>query len=65
MARVSPRFGFSHFEIFMDGFRGYKGACLPKDTKALIQLGDKIKVSMDLLKQVDKINEKLLKLKKT
>lgn len=64
MAKVSPRFGFSHFEIWMDGFRGYKGACLPKDTKALIQLADKLKVNMDLLKQVDRINERLLKIKK-
>lgn len=64
MARVSPRFGFSHFDIWMDGFRGYKGACLPKDTKALIQFGDKIGMSMDLLKSVDRINEKILKIKK-
>jgi len=31
MARVNPRFAFSHFEIFQDGYRGYSGACLEGD----------------------------------
>ncbi|MBA4320978.1 MAG: hypothetical protein C0412_21515 [Flavobacterium sp.] len=61
MARVNPRFGFSHFDIWTDGYRGYSGACLPKDTKALIQLGDKMGVNLKLLKLVEKINNELLK----
>ena len=64
MARVSPRFSFSHFDIWVNGYRGYKGACLPKDTKALIQFGDKIKVDLKLLKMIDKINEEILRSQK-
>lgn len=60
MAAVSPRFGFSHFNVMGDGYRGYSGACLPKDVKALIQYGDQMGGSLDLLKAVDAINKKLL-----
>lgn len=61
IARINPRFSFSHFNIWTDGYRGYSGKCLPKDTKSLIQLGDKLGVDLSLLKKVDKINEKLLR----
>jgi UDPglucose 6-dehydrogenase len=53
------RIGTSHFDIFADGYRGYGGLCLPKDTKALIQYAKKLNVGLDLLKKVDEINEKL------
>jgi len=61
MAKVNPRFSFSHFDIWTDGYRGYSGACLPKDTRSLIQLGDKVGVDLKLLKLVEKINNELLK----
>jgi UDPglucose 6-dehydrogenase len=61
MARTNPRFSFSHFDIWADGYRGYSGKCLPKDVKSLIQLGDKVGVDLSLLKKVDEINEKLLR----
>jgi UDPglucose 6-dehydrogenase len=60
MASVSPRFGFSHFDVMGDGYRGYSGACLPKDVKALIQFGDEIGVPLDILKTADAINKRLL-----
>lgn len=60
MASASPRFGFSHFNVAEDGYRGYSGACLPKDVKALIQFGDEIGAPLDILKTTDAINQRLL-----
>lgn len=53
------RIGSSHFDVFADGYRGYGGACLPKDTKALLQCAKKIKADLALLQAVDEVNEKL------
>ncbi|MFA5084529.1 MAG: hypothetical protein WC475_04105 [Candidatus Paceibacterota bacterium] len=55
------RIGKSHFKVFADGYRGYSGLCLPKDTKALIQLAGKLKVDLSLLRKVEEINRKLRK----
>lgn len=60
MAAVNPRFSFSHFDVWTDGYRGYSGACLPKDTKSLIQLGDKLGIDLSLLKTADRANKELL-----
>lgn len=60
-AGADARIGTSHFDIFHDGGRGYAGACLPKDTRALIQLGKKKKSRVTLLETVEKINNKLVK----
>jgi UDPglucose 6-dehydrogenase len=60
MASVNPRFAFSHFDVTADGYRGYSGACLPKDTKALIYFGDMLGVDLEILKKADEINKKLL-----
>lgn len=59
-AAADKRIGKTHLEIFHKGFRGYGGKCLPKDTRALIQLGDRLGVSLDLLKATEKINTKLV-----
>lgn len=56
---ADPRIGYSHFDVLTDGYRGYGGACLPKDTKALLQHAKKLKVNLGLLQTVDEINEKL------
>ena len=56
-----PRIGSSHFNIFADGYRGYSGGCLLKDTKAFIQLARKLNVDLGLLKKVEEINKKLRK----
>ncbi|GMX57711.1 MAG: hypothetical protein YFSK_0390 [Candidatus Yanofskyibacterium parasiticum] len=60
IASVNPRFAFSHFNVWTDGYRGYSGACLPKDTKSLIQLGNKLGIDLSLLKAADKANRDLL-----
>jgi len=36
---------------------GFGGSCLPKDTRALVKIGDKYAVNMSLIKEVIKINE--------
>ncbi len=59
-ASADKRIGRSHLQIFHKGYRGYGGKCLPKDTRALIQLGDRLGVSLDLLKAAEAINNKLV-----
>ena len=53
---ADKRIGPSHLEIFHGGYRGYGGACLPKDTLALIQFGERIGAPMELLKRVHDLN---------
>jgi UDPglucose 6-dehydrogenase len=57
---ADKRIGDSHLDIFHDGYRGYKGACFPKDIRSLIQFGEKIGVPLELLKKVEEINNRLL-----
>lgn len=56
---ADKRIGRTHLEIFHKGYRGYGGKCLPKDTRALIQLGDKVGADMRLLKLVEELNNEL------
>lgn len=58
-AAADKRIGRTHLEVFHKGYRGYGGKCLPKDTRALIQLGDKLGVEMALLKKVEELNNRL------
>ena len=57
---ADSRIGYSHFEIFCDGYRGYAGACLPKDTKAFIQFAEKMGIEPKLFKTLEEINEELI-----
>lgn len=56
---ADKRIGRTHLEIFHKGYRGYGGKCLPKDTRALIQLGDRVGSEMRLLKLVEELNNEL------
>ena len=51
--------GTMHLEIFHKGYRGYGGKCLPKDARALIQLGREVGAPMELLETVENINSRL------
>ncbi len=60
-ASKDPRVGPSHLEIFHGGYKGYGGKCLPKDTKALIQLAKTVGADAGLLEKVEEINNRLMK----
>ena len=54
-----PRIGNSHSFIFHKNYRGYSGACLPKDTDALIDFAED-KAPLKLLKLVKQLNEQYI-----
>ena len=54
------RIGDSHLNVNEDGYRGYGGKSLPKDTKALLELGERMQVPLRLLRTADRINDSLL-----
>ena len=56
------RIGSSHLQIFHNNFRGYGGACFPKDSKALLGSAKIYKIKLSILKAADKYNDKLIKL---
>lgn len=43
---------------FLNAGSGYGGSCFPKDVKALIHTGDEYGYSMEVLKSVERVNEK-------
>ena len=59
-AAADKRIGRTHLNIFHKGARGYGGKCLPKDTKALIQLADSLGVDLKLHKAAESINNALM-----
>jgi UDPglucose 6-dehydrogenase len=44
-----------------DGLRGYGGMCLPKDTKALARLMEKLNLDLNLISSIDRDNSKFKK----
>ncbi len=54
------RIGDSHLNVNDGGYRGYGGKCFPKDTKALLELGERMQVPLRLLRTADRINDSLL-----
>jgi len=60
-AAADKRIGRTHLNVFHKGYRGYGGKCLPKDTKAIIQLADMKGVDLKLHKAAELINAELMK----
>ena len=59
-AAADKRIGRTHLNIFHKGARGYGGKCLPKDTKAIIQLANSKGVDLKLHKAAEEINNALM-----
>jgi UDPglucose 6-dehydrogenase len=59
--QVEPMMGTNHLRIFHQGYRGYGGKCLPKDTRAIIRLADEAGVELTLLKAAEAYNNQLQK----
>jgi UDPglucose 6-dehydrogenase len=56
---LDPRLNPMHTLVFPNK-RGFRGKCLPKDTKALVELADKLCVNLRVLKSVIKSNQDII-----
>jgi UDPglucose 6-dehydrogenase len=59
MVGADARIGTSHMDVFDAGYRGYGGKCLPKDSKALLDLARSVDVDLDVLRAADRVNARL------
>jgi UDPglucose 6-dehydrogenase len=50
---------YNHFDVEHGGYRGYGGACLPKDIRTLIRYCDEHGLDANLLKETETKNNKL------
>lgn len=60
-AEADPWIGPEHLNPYQDGFRGFNGKCLPKDTEALLAWADKNGVELSLVKKAVEFNSAILK----
>ncbi|HYM15287.1 MAG TPA: hypothetical protein VEZ14_06980 [Dehalococcoidia bacterium] len=60
LAVADPRIGRSHSDVLDGGYRGYGGKCLPKDSKALIDLAEDAEAGMLVLRAADAVNAALV-----
>jgi len=57
MVSADRRIGPSHLRVLDSGYRGYGGKCLPKDTKALLDLARAAGMELEVLATVDRVND--------
>lgn len=60
-ASAEPWIGGQHLDVHYGGYRGYGGKCLPKDTRSIIQLGERQGVDLSVLKAAENYNNELVK----
>jgi nucleotide sugar dehydrogenase len=59
-AKYDERLGYSHWDVpGPDGDFGYGGHCFPKDVKALIQVALELEIQPEILKAIDKKNNRI------
>ncbi len=57
---ADERIGESHMNVLDSGYRGYGGKCLPKDSKALLDLARTLGVDLRVLRAADRANALLV-----
>lgn len=66
IVKHAPRMGGEvHLRVLQDGYRGFQGACLPKDIAALIHDAQTAKHPLPLLEKVEELNKDYVKEKRT
>lgn len=53
-----PRIGNSHWDVAADGYRGFGGACFPKDVQALLQKAKELGVRLDVIQEAHEANKR-------
>lgn len=59
LVAADARIGPSHLDVFHDGYRGYGGKCLPKDTRSLMDLARVAGVDLRVLRSAHEVNQEL------
>lgn len=57
---ADERIGGSHMDVLDSGYRGYNGKCLPKDSKALLDLARTMGIDLRVLRAADRANALLV-----
>lgn len=56
---ADPRIGASHLQVWHGGYRGYGGACLPKDVPALIDYARQMGAPLTVQEATHLANQRL------